>query len=189
MFRTLGRSNIWFTSDTHFGHNKDFIYKPRSFNNIQEHDEVIIENWNSIVQPRDIVYHLGDTIMGRDREYGLECMRRLNGFIYLVGGNHDTFNKQKELINECGVIYLGHAAKIKISKRLSFFLCHYPVLTAPVDAAGNIHSTLYSLCGHTHTKNKFIDWDKGGIYHVELDAHSCYPVAIEDIRKDIFNHN
>ena len=26
--------NIYFTSDTHFGHNKDFLWSPRGYNNI-----------------------------------------------------------------------------------------------------------------------------------------------------------
>ena len=37
---------VWFTSDLHLGHNKPFLYEPRGFKNIQEHDNAIIENWN-----------------------------------------------------------------------------------------------------------------------------------------------
>jgi len=37
---------IWFTSDTHFSHNKDFIFKDRGFGSIQDHDETLIKNWN-----------------------------------------------------------------------------------------------------------------------------------------------
>lgn len=35
---------IYFTSDLHFGHDKDFIYKSRGFNSIGDHDNTIIEN-------------------------------------------------------------------------------------------------------------------------------------------------
>lgn len=35
---------IWFTSDLHFGHNKSFLYEPRGFNSIEEHDATIIKN-------------------------------------------------------------------------------------------------------------------------------------------------
>ena len=39
-------NNIWFTSDLHFCHDKEFLYKPRGFNSIEEHDTAIIQNWN-----------------------------------------------------------------------------------------------------------------------------------------------
>ena len=35
---------IYFTSDLHFGDDKGFIYKPRGFNSIEDHDNTIIEN-------------------------------------------------------------------------------------------------------------------------------------------------
>lgn len=35
---------IYLTSDLHFGHNKEFLYKPRGFNSIEAHDEQIIKN-------------------------------------------------------------------------------------------------------------------------------------------------
>jgi calcineurin-like phosphoesterase family protein len=35
---------IWFTSDTHFGHQKEFIWGPRGFKSSKEHDEAIICN-------------------------------------------------------------------------------------------------------------------------------------------------
>lgn len=44
---------------------------------------------------------------------------------------------------------------------------------------------MINLCGHAHTTNPFADMDKGLIYHVELDAHGCYPISIDDIIEDI----
>ena len=78
---------IWFTSDTHFGHQKEFLWAPRGFNSIEEHDEMIIHNWNEVVGPNDDVYHLGD-VMLNDNEHGLECLKRLNGKIHITIGNH-----------------------------------------------------------------------------------------------------
>ena len=54
---------VWFTSDLHLGHNKPFLYEPRGFKNIQEHDNAIIENWNKIIRPNDKVYVLGDLML------------------------------------------------------------------------------------------------------------------------------
>ena len=69
---------IYFTSDLHFGHDKDFIYKSRGFNSIEDHDNTIIENWNNIVTEDDDIYVLGDLMLG-DKEYGLNCLKRLKG--------------------------------------------------------------------------------------------------------------
>lgn len=55
---------IYLSSDTHFGHVKDFLWRPRGFSSVEEMNEGIIERWNLIVEPDDDVYLLGDVIMG-----------------------------------------------------------------------------------------------------------------------------
>ena len=49
-------SKIWFTSDLHFSHDRDFVWQERGFNSIQEMNEKIIENFNSVIEPDDILY-------------------------------------------------------------------------------------------------------------------------------------
>jgi len=56
-------SQIWFTSDTHFGHDRDFVWGVRGFKNVDEMNKEIIKRWNSVVAKDDIVYHLGDVII------------------------------------------------------------------------------------------------------------------------------
>ena len=51
---------IWFTSDTHFGHKNIIQYCSRPWDNVEKMNEDIINNWNAIVKPNDIVFHLGD---------------------------------------------------------------------------------------------------------------------------------
>ena len=70
---------IFLTSDTHFGHDKMFLYEPRGFTNIQEHDAQIIKNWNKVVSYCDDVYHLGDVMLDNN-EHGLKCLKQVNLF-------------------------------------------------------------------------------------------------------------
>lgn len=58
----------YFSSDLHLNHDKAFIYEACGFSSIQEHDETIIERFNSIVTERDDLYLLGDLMLGNDPE-------------------------------------------------------------------------------------------------------------------------
>ena len=44
---------IYFTSDCHFSHDKEFLWGPRGFKNQWEMNEKIIENWYNIFHPDD----------------------------------------------------------------------------------------------------------------------------------------
>lgn len=87
--------NIFFTSDTHFSHAnmcKFLDYdgqRVRPFDNWEECDELMIENWNKVVKPEDKVYFLGDLCFNKNR--GDMIMPRLNGKKCLIRGNHDLF--------------------------------------------------------------------------------------------------
>ena len=78
--------STWFTSDTHFGHR--LVSEIRKFTSTAEHDEFIVANWNELVQPDDLVWHLGDVGLGNDARI-LETVRQLNGRKQLITGNHD----------------------------------------------------------------------------------------------------
>lgn len=177
-------NNLWITSDTHFGHNRGFLYEPRGFNSIEEHDEVIISNWNEIVSPKDVVIHLGDAILN-DFEHGMKCLKRLNGTLCFIRGNHDT-DKRWNAYAQLGNVILSSGWSIMLKNgKWRFYLSHYPTLI------GNFNETnpkFWNLCGHSHTKDKWQDITKGQIYHVELDAHNNYPVNIEEIKEDIRNY-
>lgn len=82
--------DTWFTSDTHFGHKNILEYEKdaRPFSTIEEMHEVLIDRWNSVVKPNDVVYHLGDFCFGK-RWIGIA--ERLHGRKKLVMGNHDTY--------------------------------------------------------------------------------------------------
>ena len=175
---------IWFTSDLHFCHNKPFLYEPRGFTSVYDMNEAIIKNWNSVVNDGDLVYVLGD-LMLNDNEEGRKCFNQLRGQKFIILGNHDTDNRVQIYETQLwGVMGIHDAIRIK-ENGYNFFLCHYPTLTSNHDYNKPLNHRLISLCGHTHTKDKFADWDKGYIYHCELDAHNNYPVSIDKIIEDI----
>lgn len=55
---------IYYTSDLHFSHKNIILYCNRPFKDIDEMNECIIERWNNVIKPNDMVYLLGDVIMG-----------------------------------------------------------------------------------------------------------------------------
>ena len=174
---------IYLTSDLHFGHDKDFMYGPRGFDSIEDHDRALIDKWNRTVSATDDVYVLGDLMLG-DTVQGLQKLAQLNGVLHVVRGNHDTDNRWRYYGNVWNVIETKEAMTLKFQK-FRFYLSHYPTLTANFDDGKELRRHLFNLCGHLHTKDKFADWDKGLIYHVELDAHDMRPVSIEQIIDDI----
>lgn len=181
-------SEIFFTSDTHFGHGKSFLFEPRGFSSAEEMDEAIIENWNKVVKPGDIVYHLGDTMLN-DNVHGLECFKRLNGQIFLIYGNHDTNARKNLLFTDDRTRHkmLGgwYAYVIKHGKH-SIYLSHYPTLTANYDEK-HFSQHVLSLHGHTHQQTNFLQLDNPFLYHVGMDSHNCTPVHIDEVLADIRN--
>ena len=171
---------VYFTADPHIGHDKDFLWRPRGFSSIEEHDTEILKRWNSIVTPEDTVYILGDLCMsGNEKEWN-RVYKVLNGEKIVIWGNHDTNNKLNKYQTEYGMTYLGFASIYKYSKKKMFYLSHYPTLV------GNFEEQrfFWNLSGHTHSSNKF-EFGQYSIYNVAMDAHNCYPVSIEQIIKDI----
>lgn len=181
--------NIWFTSDTHFCHDRGFLYQPRGFNSIKEHNEAIVENWNSIIDPDDIIYHLGDTMLN-DNNVGINFFNSLNGHIFLIRGNHDTENRLNQIKNECkNIVIGGHGwdfpyAEIQKINGYTFYLSHYPTITSSVENMAPLKQHVINLHGHTHSNNTFYN-DMPFCYNVALDAHKCFPVSFDTIISDI----
>lgn len=176
---------IYFTSDLHLFHSQSFLWEPRGYSNAEEHVEGIISSWNSVVNPEDEVYILGD-LMLNDTDAGIEAFNRLNGKKYIIIGNHDTDTRVERYKNELlNTEVIGFGARFKYRK-YGFYLSHYPTLVSNFDAEEPLRKQVINLCGHSHTKDKFFDMDKGLIYHVEWDAHGK-PISIDEIIEDLKN--
>ena len=176
---------IYLTSDLHFCHNRSFLWEPRGFENVQEMNQAIVKNWNNIIQPEDEVYVLGDLMLNNDVE-GARLFKQLKGQIHVILGNHDTDRRvaaYNTFYNICEICY----ARPLHYNGYHFFLSHYPTITSNFDYDKPLRSRTLNLCGHSHTPDPFADWDKGLIYHVELDAHNNAPVSLDSIIQDIVN--
>ncbi len=87
----MEKQKIFFTSDLHFGHENVIRFDNRPFNTVEEMDEEMIKRWNAKVRKGDIVYVLGDFIWKAATNEAVSIIRRLNGQIILIKGNHDRF--------------------------------------------------------------------------------------------------
>lgn len=134
-------TNIWFTSDHHFGHRRIVEYAKRPFADTVSMDEALVQNWNLYVRPGDLVYHLGDFAFIRPDEIS-PLVRRLNGVIHLVHGNHDRFLRDKR--RELSFAWVGPYKEIKVADQ-KIVLCHYPFLTW-----NGRHHGSWDLHGHCH---------------------------------------
>lgn len=175
---------FYVTSDTHFCHNKEFLYGPRGFSSVDEMNEAIVDNWNRTVKHDDTVYLLGDVMLNDDKT-GHQLLSSLNGHIHLIFGNHDTMGRIcNGALDTWNMENCGYAEQFKFNG-YRFYLTHYPTLTSNFDSGQPLKRMLINLCGHSHTQDRFQDWGKNPIYHCELDAHNCTPVSMEEIISDI----
>ena len=132
-------AEVFFISDTHFGHHKILQFEESRLQlgkTIEEHDASLVERWNSVVRPKDTVWHLGDVLFGR---HSFKMLGQLNGIKKLVKGNHDTYNVKNYLhyFNDVHGCY----------KMDDFLLSHIPMHESQkYRFKGNIH-------GHMHGKS------------------------------------
>jgi calcineurin-like phosphoesterase family protein len=188
---------IYFTSDNHFYHVNVIRYCNRPFSSVEHMNEIMVNNWNSVVGPSDIVYHLGDFSMAfRSIEL---YTRRLNGVKYLVPGNHDfchSFHKKSRTeenrnlwINKYesnGWIILPEQTTIDLDDIGTVNLCHLPYqLTHSADDKYNKwrpnDDGRWLLCGHIHQNWKV----KDNMINVGVDVWDHKPVSIKQIKEII----
>lgn len=128
--------NIFVTADLHLGHTNIIKHCGRYFNNVNEMDETIINNWNSVIKQKDLVYIVGDFAWKTPDRY----ISKLNGKKILIRGNHDyKFKKYYYLFQEVHDILIRNINEQKV------VFCHYKLTTWPGSNRGAYH-----LHGHSH---------------------------------------
>jgi calcineurin-like phosphoesterase family protein len=159
--------NVWFTSDTHFGHANIIKWAPetRPYADAEDMNEKMVAEWNSKVGPDDLVYIIGDvSFMNTTRT--VEILRRLNGTLILVVGNHDAramkdgefrarFHMCKDLLSATLPTPEGEKQRV--------VMCHYPFHEWDQMQRGSMH-----LYGHVHGRATGIP---GRCMDVGWDAH------------------
>jgi calcineurin-like phosphoesterase family protein len=177
--------NIFFISDTHFGHQSpytkfmlaDGCTLSRPHGSAEAGDQAMEENWNKTVRPTDKVYHLGDIAMSKKH---LPILERLNGEKVLIKGNHDL---------EKASVYLKYFKDIRGSHQFDgVLLTHIPVHPSSLARWGfNIH-------GHLHTNRVMWDVYDGDIMHSNAEIDPRYycvsveqinytPISLEEVKK------
>jgi len=179
--------HIWFTSDTHFCHENIIKFCGRPFATVEEMNKALVEKWNSIVGPDDIVYHLGDFCWGGSSNW-VWILEHLNGHIHLVLGNHDVKNIRQGYMQYFDSVTFQR--QIEIEGR-AVYLNHYPFLTY-----GGIYrkdsEKVWQLFGHVHSKDGSGGADAGRLkfklptqYDVGVDNNNYGPISWEIIKQKI----
>ena len=108
-------------------------------------DEALIKNWNKIVSPSDIIYHLGDFAF-LNYEQLKQLLPRLNGHIKLILGNHDQVivKHQKEFLELNYFDTIEHYHELKYNKK-QYVLFHFPMRSWNKMYRNSIHAH-----GHVH---------------------------------------
>ena len=178
---------VFITSDWHLNHSQLFIWQARGFNSVEEMNCELIRRHNKLVTADDDVYVLGDLCMGTDLIANQNLIEQFNGKLHVILGNHDTQNKMT-MYNNCKNIVeiCGYATMLKY-KKYHFYLSHYPTLTDNYDDGESLKAKVINVCGHCHVQNPFIDWDKGTIFHCEVDSSNCYPWDLDNIILELQN--
>lgn len=176
---------IFISSDPHFFHDKPFIYEKRGYRDAFQMTYGIMSKYQTLIQPDDDFYLLGDIVMGGMTPEKERFLQGLPGKVHIILGNHDGSQKQEFYKSLPQVIETAYALPLQVHK-FRFMLSHYPMITGNHDDKGPTHHT-WCLCGHTHTPDKWSDYDKS-CYHVDVDAHDGFPVNIETIIEDLRRH-
>ena len=177
---------IFFTSDTHFFHERIIVYSKRPWNTVEQMNEGIIKNWNNVIGKNDTVYHLGDVAMGGAKRASelASILNRLNGNIRLISGNHDDYVLKSPCVERFEWVKDYHEVKYTSPShgKRKFVLMHYPLLTWNSSGRKTKGGKAYSVQLHGHCHGN-VDMINQGTTRkdVGVDSNGYAPVWIENI--------
>lgn len=170
----MGSSKIFFTSDTHYGHANIIKYCQRPFKDVEEMNEALITNYNSVVRPEDTVFHLGDfAFMQVDKAKYIAS--RLNGNKHLLYGNHDKVIRGARGAFESSFNFIRDYHEITV-EGVKIVMCHYPMLSWHGSGRGSI-----MLHGHAHGNTNYGHLKDAKILDVGVDCHNYFPISADEV--------
>lgn len=156
-------------SDMHFGHKNIMLYENRPFNDVEEMDNSIIQNWNKVVGKNDKVFVLGD-VSFYNKEKTAQIIKSLNGYKTLILGNHD---EERSLMwwRETG---FEEVYRYPIVFEKFYILSHEPLYLSRNMPYANIH-------GHIH----HLKYDDKQFFNVSVECIDYTPISFEKIKGTI----
>lgn len=188
--------NVYFTSDFHLFHNNVIKFDNRPFENVQEMHIDIEKKWNETVTPDDIVIYLGDLSFARREDVGFvnEMLKRLNGTIHFVMGNHDKYEEIRKIPRFASVqdylevrithnvdsdIHIGAKEKVETL----FCVMHYPIYSW-----NKKHHGSYMVHGHSHMNlSNSEHHNQNRIIDVGCMGYDYRPISYIEIIKKLKN--
>ena len=181
--------NYFVTSDTHFWH--DFIAGFRNYDSREQMNEDMIRIWNNTVSEDDVVIIIGDVSFGTPAKTE-QVLRRLNGEIIVVLGNHDgMIQKKRERFGVETCIYLEILLEEEVDEvDNKVVMMHYPIASWNNMATGSI-----MLHGHCHgsLKSKFckgriqdVGWD---VYHKPMNLRGMIATIMNTKKIHVNDHH
>lgn len=169
---------IWFTSDTHFGHERVLGFCDRPWDTIAAMNRDLVDEINRWVAPEDTLYHLGDYSFKMTLEDAANLRKRIScKDVHLVPGNHDKDWSQPAV--SWAFTVEKPITVLKIDK-LKLVLSHYPM----ADWQGMSHESIH-LHGHIHTRGmKYNELNRmQGLYRydVGVDANDFRPICLDEV--------
>lgn len=137
--------NTFITSDLHFGHKNIMNFCPETrgrFADAEHMNDVMVKEWNVVVQPDDLVYILGDVAF-MSAAKATEVLKQLNGRKILVEGNHDRKQLKDQGFRDCFEEIHKYLDINYDGRKIVMF--HYPIAEWDQMHRGSIH-----FHGHLH---------------------------------------
>ena len=153
----------YYIADWHYGHANILAFDNRPFKTIEEMNAALVERWNNVVTPGDIVYVLGDMFWCKTSD-AIPILKELNGQKFLIKGNHDrsgdsAFQKQFVKVTDYLEVEDGDRKVV---------LCHYPI-----PCFKNHFYGWYHLYGHVHNSFEFEMMEHDKYLMRELYGKQC----------------
>lgn len=179
---------LFVTSDTHFNHNREFVYKARGYDDPQQMTEDMINKINTVVGSDGILLHLGDFCLNTTKEMYEDILSKLKiKEIWMLWGNHNnpihknyggTREQVCAYIKGISIRYLGHYFTFRKGNK-AFVCFHFPIVDWDYLNIGSMH-----LCGHSHGNllRSRPETDDGKILDCGWDIHHK-PLTMKEIER------